>query len=118
MENTNKEKEVKSRYQKVNIGLETYGLLEGFLHKVNSNSKRKIKVPDVLSFAIQKLEESDIPQIQERFYTASDRLDLLLEQVNAQNPDKKVSKDELLLNLLNQYQEEHKRSRQPKTQKS
>ena len=51
-----------------------YEAVEVFLLKVNESSKRKIKMSDVLDFAVEKLGEKDIPKIHERVYTSDDKM--------------------------------------------
>ena len=103
-----KEKTKTRKYQKVSLNNRAFEALEKYKESVNRESKRKIKIPEILDFLIEKLTEADIPKIHERYYTASDRLTVLLEHLNAQRPGETITKDELLANLLDSFQSKSK----------
>ncbi|MEQ1875511.1 MAG: hypothetical protein ABL958_02620 [Bdellovibrionia bacterium] len=93
-ENMNNQKikeEEKTKQYKVTVSKTGFERVEEFLLKVNETSKRKIKMSDVLDFAVEKLAEKDIPKIQERVYTADEKMEAAWEEHNRRNPDRPMT---------------------------
>ena len=91
----NKKKNTK-QIRKLGITEAGWERLSQFLNQVNSNAKRKVKLPDILEYAVSKLGDSDVGKIQERSYTAQDRIDIAWHEYQLQNPGKAISRDEFL----------------------
>lgn len=91
----NKKKNTK-QIRKLGITEAGWERLSQFLNQVNSNAKRKVKLPDILEYAVSKLGESDVGKIQERSYTAQDRIDIAWQEYSIQNPAKAITRDEFL----------------------
>ncbi len=80
-------------HYKLGISKTGFEILSSFMESANKDSKRRIKIPDVLSYAVEKLSERDIRKIQGRVYTADDRMELMLEEYNSKHPDQPVTKE-------------------------
>jgi len=78
----------------------------GFLRKANESSKRKIRMLDVLDFAVEKLGERDIPKIQERVHTADDKMELMLEDYNKRNADKPMTREQFKAALVDAFEKQ------------
>ncbi len=82
--------------RKIGISNESWERLRKFFERVNMNAKRPVKNSDIVNYLILKLCDSDIPIIQEKLYTANDRIDIAWKEYQIQNPDKKITRDEFL----------------------
>ncbi len=72
--------------------------------KLNSKVAGKIWVPDVLEFAVQKLRDSDIDEIQETYYTPAEKIELTLLRLNENREGPPLTKEQLLASMLSAYQ--------------
>ncbi|MEQ1664555.1 MAG: hypothetical protein ABL927_04180 [Bdellovibrionales bacterium] len=98
----NKEEEKKNTKKQYKVGITENGIreLNRFLDLANKVSIRKIRIPDALEIAVSKLKEPDIKKIQNLVYTASDKLQIAWDEYNKLNPNKQLTKDEFLAELL------------------
>jgi hypothetical protein len=98
-----KNKNNTAKQWKVGVTEKGFNDLNQFLEKINMTSKRRIKSYDVLDYLLDQLTEKDIPKICERAYTGSDKVEVLLDKLNQQFPEKALSKDELLALMVENF---------------
>jgi hypothetical protein len=104
---SNGEKEKKdTTHCKLGITKSGFEILNRFIETANKDAKRRIKVKDVLSYAVEKLTERDIPKIQERVYTADDRMELMLEEYNSKHPGLPVTKEEFKAMMVETFEKQ------------
>ncbi|MDZ4676314.1 MAG: hypothetical protein SGI74_02300 [Oligoflexia bacterium] len=96
----------KAKQWKVGITEQGWKILEKFVVDVNKTSKRKIRVPEVLEFAVEKLVVRDIPKVQERSYTADDKMEVMFDEYNARNPEKPMSRDEFKAAMITAFEKQ------------
>ena len=109
--NKNKEEEKtktgeKTKQWKVGITEKGNAALIQFMEMVNKTSKRRVRIPEVLEFAVEKLNDKDIRKIQERVYTPDDKMEVMLDEYNQRNPDKPQTKDELKAAMIEMYEKQ------------
>jgi hypothetical protein len=107
--NNNKEEKkenkntVQTKQWKVGISEKGMAVLNQYLELANKNSKRRIRISEILEFAVEKLNEKDVRKIQERAYTSDDRMELMLDEYNQRNPDRALSLEAFKAHLLEVY---------------
>lgn len=103
---SNNKEEKKKEKQQLKVGITEVGFdtLNLFLESLNKLSKRKIRAQEVVEFAVGRLSEKDIPRICEKAYTGSDKVEVLLEKLNSQLPDKAMSKNDLLSLMVQTFE--------------
>ena len=103
---SNNKEEKKKAKQQLKVGITEVGFdtLNLFLESLNKLSKRKIRAQEVVEFAVGRLSEKDIPRICEKAYTGSDKVEVLLEKLNSQLPDKAMSKNDLLSLMVQTFE--------------
>src|SRR5690606_6296525 len=100
-----KEKKETTHY-KLGITKSGFEILNRFIESANKEAKRRIKVKDVLSYAVEKLSERDIPKIQGRVYTADDRMELMLDEYNNKHPDNPLTKEEFKAKMVEAFEKQ------------
>ena len=100
------EQKKKSKQFKVGITENGLNTLNQFLDLVNKSSKRRIRVPEVLEFAVEKLTDKDVQRIQEKAYTPYDKMEIILAEYNRRNPIKPVSMEQLKTSMVEVYEKQ------------
>ena len=93
----------KGKQFKVGITERGFEELNKFLNEANKDSRKKIKTPEVLEQAVGKLKSSDILAIQERVYTADDKMEVMLEEYNRRHPERLMTKEELKVSMVEMF---------------
>ena len=110
MDNNKKLEKTKKEDQKkqLKVGITEKGnvTLGQFMELVNKTSKRKIRIPEVLEFAVEKLSDRDIRKIQERVYTPDDKMEVMFEEYNSRNPDKPLSRDQFKIAMVEAFEKQ------------
>lgn len=103
---SNTEEKKRAKQWKVGITEKGWTTLNQFLELPNKGSKRRIKAPEVLEIAVQKLGERDIRKIQDLVYTPDDKMESLLEEYNQRTSDKKLSETELKATMVEMFEKQ------------
>jgi len=92
--------------QKLKVGITERGneILSRYLGLINQTSKRRVHTPEILEFAIEKLSEKDVPKIQERVYTTDDKIEVMLDEYNEQNPEKPMTREQMKAAMLEAFE--------------
>jgi hypothetical protein len=116
-EKESRTKEGARKYAKLNVWEETYKGLMDYLTQLNAQSKRTFNINEILGHALAKLDQSDFISLQERYYTATDRFQLLLDKLNSSGQT--ITEEALLAKLVEGFEGEKrsKATRPPKDQK-
>lgn len=100
----NQEEEKKTAKRKVEISEVGYLKLTEFMAKLNSSVSGKVRVPDVLEFAVGKLKDSDVEPIQDSYFSPEDKIELILHKENLARDGAPLTREQLLASMLNAYQ--------------
>ena len=106
MNKDKEKKQEKPKQWKVGITEKGMELLNQYLEMANKSSKRKIRTPEVLELAVEKLNEKDIRKIQERVYTPDDKMEVMLDEYNLRNPDRPLSMEQFKTRLVETYEKQ------------
>jgi len=103
-------KREKTKQWKVGITEKGNERLNQFIDEVNKTSKRKIQIPTVVEYAVEKLSEKDFVKIRERVYTPDDKMEVLLDEHNQRNPDKTMTMEQFKATMVDIFERQLSKS--------